>query len=37
MRRYRGQLALYASAWQQITGEPVKERTLFFTATGILI
>jgi ATP-dependent helicase/nuclease subunit A len=37
MRRYRGQLALYASAWQQITGEPVKERTLFFTATGILV
>jgi ATP-dependent helicase/nuclease subunit A len=37
MRRYRGQLALYAAAWRQITGEPVKERTLFFTATGITV
>ncbi|MBR9990367.1 MAG: UvrD-helicase domain-containing protein, partial [Gemmatimonadetes bacterium] len=37
MRRYRGQLALYASAWERITGERVKERTLFFTATGIMV
>jgi ATP-dependent helicase/nuclease subunit A len=37
MRRYRGQLALYAAAWRQITGESVKERTLFFTATGITV
>lgn len=37
MRRYRGQLALYSAAWQRITGEPVKEATLFFTATGILV
>ncbi|MGH7447989.1 MAG: UvrD-helicase domain-containing protein, partial [Longimicrobiales bacterium] len=37
MRRYRGQLALYASAWERLTGEKVKERALFFTATGILV
>jgi ATP-dependent helicase/nuclease subunit A len=37
MHRYRGQLALYASAWERLTGEPVKERALFFTATGILV
>ncbi|HSJ32303.1 MAG TPA: UvrD-helicase domain-containing protein [Longimicrobiales bacterium] len=37
MRRYRGQLALYASAWERLTGERVKEKALFFTATGIQV
>ena len=37
MRRYRGQLALYASAWERLTGESVKERALLFTATGIMV
>ena len=37
MRRYRGQLAIYATAWERLTGEPVKERTLLFTATGITV
>jgi ATP-dependent helicase/nuclease subunit A len=34
LRRYRGQLALYATAWERLTGERVKERALLFTATG---
>jgi len=29
---YRRQVDLYAEAWAQLTGEPVKERILFFTA-----
>jgi ATP-dependent helicase/nuclease subunit A len=29
---YRRQVDLYANAWAQLTGEPVKERVLFFTA-----
>ena len=29
---YRRQVDLYAKAWQQLTGEKVKERVLFFTA-----
>jgi ATP-dependent helicase/nuclease subunit A len=37
MRRYRGQLALYASAWERLTGEPVKEQSLLFTATGAVV
>ncbi|HEX6309445.1 MAG TPA: UvrD-helicase domain-containing protein [Longimicrobiales bacterium] len=37
MRRYRGQLALYAAAWERITGGAVKETALFFTSTGILL
>jgi ATP-dependent helicase/nuclease subunit A len=32
--KYRAQVDLYAAAWQRITGEPVKERTLLFTADG---
>src|SRR5690606_14455699 len=37
LRRYRGQLACYAAAWERLTGERVKERALLFTATGILL
>lgn len=32
--RYRAQVDLYAAAWQRITGEPVRERVLLFTADG---
>jgi hypothetical protein len=28
---YRRQVELYAEAWSRLTGEPVKERVLFFT------
>jgi len=31
---YRRQVAMYAEAWTRLTGEPVKERVLFFTAQG---
>ncbi|MDP2959510.1 MAG: UvrD-helicase domain-containing protein [Longimicrobiales bacterium] len=31
---YRRQVDLYAEAWTRLTGEPVKERVLFFTAQG---
>ena len=31
---YRRQVDLYARAWTEFTGEPVKERILFFTAQG---
>ena len=31
---YRRQVELYADAWAQLTGEPVKERVLFYTAQG---
>lgn len=31
---YRRQVDLYADAWARLTGEPVKERVLFFTAQG---
>ncbi len=31
---YRKQVDLYAQAWQHLTGEPVKERVLFFTSQG---
>ena len=37
MRRYRGQLRLYAVAWEKMTGEPVTERALFFTASGATV
>ncbi len=29
---YRRQVDLYADAWERLTGEPVKERVLFFTS-----
>jgi ATP-dependent helicase/nuclease subunit A len=32
LEEYRRQVDLYARAWGQLTGEPVKERVLFFTA-----
>jgi ATP-dependent helicase/nuclease subunit A len=32
VRRYAPQLRLYADVWARITGEPVVERGLFFTA-----
>ena len=31
---YRRQVDLYAEAWSKLTGDPVKERVLFFTAQG---
>lgn len=31
---YRRQVELYAAAWARLTGEPVKERVLFFTNQG---
>jgi ATP-dependent helicase/nuclease subunit A len=31
---YRRQVDLYAEAWSRLTGEPVKERVLFYTAQG---
>jgi ATP-dependent helicase/nuclease subunit A len=31
---YRRQVDLYAEAWTRLTGDPVKERVLFFTAQG---
>jgi len=31
---YRRQVDLYARAWTRLTGEPVKERVLFYTAQG---
>jgi ATP-dependent helicase/nuclease subunit A len=31
---YRLQVELYADAWSALTGEPIKERVLFFTAQG---
>ncbi|MHB1193575.1 MAG: UvrD-helicase domain-containing protein [Longimicrobiales bacterium] len=31
---YRRQVDLYAEAWARLTGEPVKERVLFFVAQG---
>ncbi|MDH3270987.1 MAG: UvrD-helicase domain-containing protein [Gemmatimonadota bacterium] len=31
---YRRQVELYADAWRRLTGDPVKERVLFFTAQG---
>jgi ATP-dependent helicase/nuclease subunit A len=37
MRMYRAQLALYTDAWQRLSGEPVKEARLFFTAPGVLV
>jgi ATP-dependent helicase/nuclease subunit A len=33
LRGYRAQLRLYEAAWARLTGEPVKEATLLFTAT----
>src|SRR5690606_14320815 len=32
--KYRAQVNLYAAAWERITGEPVRERVLLFTADG---
>jgi ATP-dependent helicase/nuclease subunit A len=31
---YRRQVEIYAQAWSELTGDPVKERVLFFTAQG---
>ena len=31
---YRRQVELYAEAWTRLSGEPVKERVLFFTTQG---
>jgi ATP-dependent exoDNAse (exonuclease V) beta subunit len=31
---YRRQVEIYAQAWASLTGDPVKERVLFFTAQG---
>ena len=32
LARYRRQVELYAEAWARLSGEPVKERVLYFTA-----
>ena len=29
---YRAQVDLYAESWEELTGEPVKERVLYLTA-----
>lgn len=34
LQTYRRQVDLYAEAWSRLTGDPVKERVLFFTAQG---
>jgi ATP-dependent helicase/nuclease subunit A len=34
LQTYRRQVDLYAEAWTRLTGDPVKERVLFFTAQG---
>lgn len=34
LETYRRQVDLYAEAWARLTGEPVKERILYFTAQG---
>jgi ATP-dependent exoDNAse (exonuclease V) beta subunit len=31
---YKRQVDLYAEAWSRLTGDPVQERVLFFTAQG---
>lgn len=36
LRSYRRQVDLYAAAWARLTGEPVKERVLFFTTQGTM-
>jgi ATP-dependent exoDNAse (exonuclease V) beta subunit len=33
-RSYRRQVELYADAWAKLTGDPVKERVILFTAQG---
>jgi ATP-dependent helicase/nuclease subunit A len=33
---YRTQLALYGDAWQELTGERVKERLLWFVRSGVI-
>ena len=35
VEHYRGQVELYAGAWQQITGEGVAEKGLYFTHAGV--
>jgi ATP-dependent helicase/nuclease subunit A len=37
MERYRAQVGLYGAAWERLTGEPVAERAILFTATGELL
>lgn len=34
LEQYRRQVDLYAACWMRMTGEPVKERVLFFTHDG---
>ncbi len=34
LEAYRRQVDLYAEAWARLTGEPVKERMLYFTSQG---
>ena len=31
---YRSQVEMYAACWEEISGEPVSERVLVFTAQG---
>jgi hypothetical protein len=34
LERYRAQVGLYAAAWERLTGQPVRERLILFTADG---
>ncbi|NJD11345.1 MAG: hypothetical protein FIB01_13215, partial [Gemmatimonadetes bacterium] len=36
MRRYQSQVRLYGRIWERLTGEPVIERLLLFTAGGLV-
>jgi ATP-dependent helicase/nuclease subunit A len=32
--RYKAQVGMYAAAWERLTGQPVRERMILFTADG---
>jgi ATP-dependent helicase/nuclease subunit A len=36
LERYRAQVSLYAAAWTRISGQPVRDRMILFTATAEL-
>ena len=33
---YRAQLSLYGTAWKELTGEPVKQRLLWYVRSGVI-
>jgi ATP-dependent helicase/nuclease subunit A len=37
VRKYSPQVRLYAAAWEECTGEPVKEAALYFTQADLLL